>query len=113
MTAVWPVALIPLTDSFADQRQPNRIAFEPEVGDDITRRRSTTSRKNITFKLLSLPGDTTLDDFHDTTLLDGSLPFTWTDPRTGASGTFKFRSPPKWASAGYFYEATCEIRRTT
>jgi hypothetical protein len=46
-------------------------------------------------KLLSSSDCDAIWDFYDNDCAFGSLPFTWTHPRTGVSGTFKWQTRPE------------------
>ena len=89
----WPASLpqIPAPGmSVAPQR--NKISFEPEIGDSIDRRRGTAASKAYQ---ISLPPMTKaqfaiFEAFFEDDLYDGVLPFTWNDPISGASHSWKF-----------------------
>lgn len=72
--------------------QKNTLSFEPEVGPPISRRRAS-SVNIIAEAKITLRTDAEraafLTFFH-TTLIDGSLAFTWNDPITGVSSTWRF-----------------------
>ena len=114
-TAAWPGTLPtgPDSDTFTAARQDNKISFQPEVGDAKVRRRFTGTLKDFSasFSPLTDTQRGTLDTFHDTTLVDGTLPFTWTDPESGDAGVFRFVSPPSWTSLGPLWKVNCSIRR--
>jgi hypothetical protein len=115
MTTAWPGTLPtrPLRDGFGAQRQDNKQVFQPEVGDAIVRKRYTAGLRDFTASFdLSATQRAALDTLHDTTLGEGALPFTWTDPLTGDSATFRFLKPPKYASlGGGYWRADCQMRR--
>lgn len=111
---------MPSPDGFTAARQSNKIEFSTERGDSKVRRAYTGAIKDFdaSFTLTSPQADI-LDEFHDTTLVDGVEPFTWTDPRTLESGTFRFLEPPQFSplggnpdsSNGIAWKAACKIRR--
>ncbi|OFX06352.1 MAG: hypothetical protein A3E78_11685 [Alphaproteobacteria bacterium RIFCSPHIGHO2_12_FULL_63_12] len=111
----WPATLptAPLVDGFSARRQDNKIQFKPEVGDAKVRRRFTGVVKEFT-AVFELDDDQRgyLNTFHDTTLEDGTQTFTWTDPESRDSATFRFIAPPQWAAiSGLIWRATCQIQR--
>jgi hypothetical protein len=93
MSRVWP-STIPQRPDYGgwDVRpQKNTIAFEPEIGPPITRRRASAANIIADAKF-TLRTDAQRADwitFFHTTLVDGSLDFTWNDPITGVSSTWK------------------------
>ncbi len=99
--AVFPAGIpqSPLMSGLEFKKVRNSIEFETEVGDSIGRRRFTGKRKMIPMTLpqMTLAQKTSLDTFYDTTLLDGTLAFTWKDFETGDTGvTYKFQGPPSF-----------------
>jgi hypothetical protein len=92
MTAAWPgtIPQKPLV-GFAEQRQRNVASFNPDVGEPKVRRRSTAVTINCNAQFIMT--DLQLVDFitfFETTLSDGTLPFTWAHPRTGVTYTWMF-----------------------
>jgi len=101
----WPISLptLPQRDSFRYEPQANVASFGTEVGPGKVRRRSTARLKLATgtFWMTSAQRDTFLDFFEDD-LLDGSLPYDWTDPITGLTASWRFdpQSPYDIAALG-------------
>jgi len=85
MTDAWPSTLpqCPIMQSFAEQRQRNVASFKPDVGPPKQRRRSTAVavQTNVAFRMTRAQL-TIFDTFYETTLEDGTLPFTWNHPIT-------------------------------
>jgi len=94
MTAAWPSTLpqCPILQSFSEERQLNTIAFNPDVGTPKTRRRSTavSTLTGVGFKFTTAQR-ATFNTFFETTLADGTLPFTWAHPITKVSYTWMFK----------------------
>ena len=92
MTAAWP-GTIPATPilGFTEQRQRNVTTFQPDVGSPKMSRRSTAVTYNCvaTFKMTDAEL-ASFNTFYETTLQDGTLPFTWAHPRTSVSYTWVF-----------------------
>ena len=98
--ASWPGTLPqkPAAGSWSGGPQNNVIAFEPELGDDITRRRGSAVGYEYSgrFSALTLTQLNTFKTFYETTLSDGNDTFTWTDPVYGDSATWRITggAPP-------------------
>jgi len=93
MTAVWPSTIPqgPIYGGFTEVRQRNLASFQPDVGPPNARRRSTAVGVNTACVFQFSDSDlATFNTFFETTLVDGSLPFTWLHPITGVSYTWIF-----------------------
>src|SRR5690348_9781637 len=89
---------------FDETPQPNNASFQPDVGPQKDRRRSTASGANISAQFeLNDTQRAALDTFYRTTLADGTLPFTWTHPVDGTSYSWKFQAPPTYSNKGFNY----------
>lgn len=94
--AAWPSTIpqAPLY-GFQEQRQINVATFMPEVGTPKKRRRSTAVCTLCSAVFRMDHADlATFNTFFETTLKDGSLPFTWNHPRTAVSYTWIFEGVP-------------------
>lgn len=91
-TAAWP-STIPQCPILAFQEKPqtNVASFKPEVGPPKMRRRSTAKSwlTDVTFRMTNAQVVTFLT-FYETTLEDGSLPFTMNHPRTTTNYSWMF-----------------------
>jgi hypothetical protein len=115
-TAAWPGTL-PQSPKygFGEKKQVNVNSFTPDVGVPIITLRSTAACWNTTatFEM----NDTQLAaflTFYETTLKDGSLPFTWNHPRTAVNYTWIFDpdSPPQIvATTINFNSVDCKLVR--
>ena len=100
MTAIWPSTIpqCPLLNGLSEQRKRNVVAFAPDVGDSIMRRRSTAAYvlTSLTFKMTTTEL-AAFNAFYETTLQDGSLPFDWAHPITKITWTWCFDGdePPR------------------
>jgi hypothetical protein len=92
-TAVWPSTIpqCPILNAFSEERQRNLAAFAPEVGPQRMGRRSTAVgiMTSVSFRM-TLFQVRLFNIFYETTIADGSLPFTWPHPITGATYVWKF-----------------------
>ena len=91
--ATWPgtVNQNVLRDGFTVKPEANRISFKPETGKAKRRRRTTIATELVTYGLLlTLDEFADLLDFWHDDLLDGTLPFTFTDPLDEAEKTYEF-----------------------
>ena len=84
-------------DNYVEAVPNNAIRSLTEVGPAKVRKRSTSAvRPFVVMVPMSEADIDTLDTFFVTTLSDGTIPFTWTHPRTGAAATFRFINPPQY-----------------
>jgi hypothetical protein len=118
MTAAWPSTLpaAPVFGGFTEQRQTNVAAFNPDVGPPKYRRRSTAVGVPTSAIFWMTPTQVAdFDTFFETTLVDGTLPFTWDHPLSGTNYTWMFdqsKGAPKKDYTNYGYSTiTCELIR--
>ena len=92
-TAAWPATLpqCPILNGFQEQPQPNVVQFKPDVGTPKQRRRSTAKGwlTSMTFRMTNAQV-LTFYTFYETTLKDGSLPFTLPHPISKVSYEWMF-----------------------
>lgn len=91
--AEWPSAVPDYwAVDMAGGPQNNKVAFRPDVGPTIDRRRSSSKVRNYRVEVPGLTQDEYLAfvAFYETTLVEGTLPFTKLDPFSGEEKTFKF-----------------------
>ena len=89
----WPVSLQQKlnADSFEKIYGENRVSTDMDVGPAKTRARFTRPVDIFNCEVwLDITEVTTFETFYRTTLGNGTLPFTFTDPLTNATGTFRF-----------------------
>lgn len=102
--ASWPgtIPQKPASGGMQGGPQNNQIAFEPEVGDSITRRRGSAVayEYQCRFASLTLAQLETFETFYVTTLVDGTDTFTWTDPIHGDSSTWRIKGSYQIAEVG-------------
>jgi hypothetical protein len=100
--ATWP-ASIPQTfdqNGFSYEPEENLVRTRMETGPEKTRVRFTAARTFLSGTMtMSRAEYITLMSFHDSTTVFGTQSFTFTDPVTETTGTFKFRKPPSIAGA--------------
>lgn len=97
--AAWPGSLPSNinVDGAAEQAVNGVLRTQMDAGPDFTRRRYSATPNNISGSLVLSDTDiATLDAFYQTTLNGGSDAFDWTHPRTGASVSMRFLSPPAY-----------------
>lgn len=97
-SATWPVSLPqkPLQKGYSEQQDDNLLRSQVDAGPVMTRPRYTTTTINFTFQMvLTNMQSQILEAFFSNDLSYGSLKFDWVHPRTGATGEFRFLSPPK------------------
>lgn len=79
------------------------IETQPDIGPPITRRRSTSVTRPLNGSMILTDAQmTAFETFYYTTIAGGSLPFSFPDPRTGATLLVKFgkSSPPSYSPQG-------------
>lgn len=100
---IWPVSLPQsfLIRGFSEEIPDTSITTQMQSGVSKKRQLYTGASNPISGNLYMTSAQTsTLDTFYNSTLQGGSLKFTWTHPRTGATETFRFRGPPAYSPAG-------------
>ena len=111
----WPIAPFPqapLIAGYTETPPNNTLRSATDKGPGKSRRRTTANSRNLRWPFLLTEAQTQeLDDFYETDIESGSISFTHTDPRTGASGTYKIKEPPPYTRAGLFYRTTLEIEK--
>lgn len=111
--AEWPSGLpsYVLVDGYTEIMPNNTIFSNPDIGPPKARRRSTAAIAPVKVQiLLNTSQVATLISFYRSTLSEGTLPFTWTHPRTTGSITARFMSPPIiTAVSGTHYNAILDL----
>jgi hypothetical protein len=112
MTA-WPSSL---PDYVLQQGHNEALAnvsmrSQMDAGPAKVRRRFTAGPRMVNAIVRLTTGQTlTLDTFFETTLVGGSLAFDWVLPRTQASRSFRFTSPPEYRPVGPgIWDATLKL----
>lgn len=96
----WPESLPPsfMLDGLSGEEPDVTIREDMDVGPTKVRPRYTAASEPISGQIL-LQDETqlaTLRSFYRTTLIRGSLPFNWIDPRDGLPGVFRFVGGYSW-----------------
>lgn len=95
----WNVAGLPAFASWDEQQQSNIVAFSPELGRDITRRRGTAAIAKVTATLVPVTSAEWIRvrTFFKNDCASGVNTFTILHPLTGESVTVAFdgKEPPK------------------
>lgn len=110
--AVWPSTLpTELLQQGYNQSSPDLLLKSSvDVGPAKVRRRVTSGVEEVSGNLLLTKTELGyLRTFYDTTLLNGSLRFTWREPVTLVSKEFRFTNPPKWSMTSGYYTVTLEL----
>jgi hypothetical protein len=79
------------------------VEYQPQQGPSISRRATTAVMRPITGSMVCSNAQISLfETFFYTTLMNGALPFTFPDPRTGAAVLVKFtkQTPPSYVPIG-------------
>lgn len=111
--SAWPetIPALPLQEGFSETLRNVVIRTQTDSGPAKTRSRYTAGPKNYTMQfILTQTEKTALNTFFDTTLVNGSTSFTYTNPASGESGTFRFLGPPVYgAPIGLHIMATLQL----
>lgn len=102
--ATWPVTLpqAPRISGISEEIADGTVRTEMDAGAAKVRRRFTAVPhiwRGVSFIMTTAQVET-FETFYKTTLLNGSLEFEWTNPRTEATDNWRFLSAPKYVPAG-------------
>lgn len=115
MTVAWPDYLpnSAVRGGYNEEMEVHNAKHAPEVGETIFRRRSRIATEKVGFTIQMTTAEVALFlQFHQSELFDGTLPFTFTDPRKGTTAIFSFLSPPSIHAISYNrYSVTLSLRR--
>lgn len=94
----WP-AQLPTTQfmGVSTQDDESRLITQMDAGPATMRNRYTAVTKTISTAMI-LTGEQLeiFNVFMRTTLSNGALAFTWTDPESDSSVSFRFKTKPRW-----------------
>lgn len=100
---VWPPSLPQrlLLDGYGDTADSGSIRTDMDAGPAFVRQRFTAVSTQVAGSLVLTRAQTqTLDTFFHQTLQEGSQPFTWVHPRTGAAATMRFNTSQQLQYSG-------------
>lgn len=113
--ATWPASLPPpLVGTLTIVPERNIVAWQPEVGRPLKRRRYTAKRDRVAFAILLTTGAMRddLQEFFRDDCEDGTVTFTMDDPDTGDERTFSWEAEPQIAHVGLeIYRAAISLAR--
>jgi len=97
--AVWPVTL-PQSASwqgYARRIVDSRVRTQMDAGPPKMRPRYRAAivEHDVPVMYLTKAQWVLLETFYSSTLLNGTMPFDWTDPVSGAAVSFRFKTPPQ------------------
>lgn len=94
--AVWPATLpAPMINSLSTAPANNALVTGMDKGPKKTRRRTTANTKPIAFTLaLTSAQVDILESFFNNDTFSGTIPFTFTHPRTGETVSASFEGQP-------------------
>ncbi len=105
----WPTSLptAPMISGLNETLADNLVRTQMDQGPAKVRRRSTANVKPLQIQyVLTVAQKDTLITFFVTTLVSGSLSFTFTDPLTDSSSTVRFTGPPSFKAVSAIAWAT-------
>jgi hypothetical protein len=87
------------------------VRSNPDVGPSISRPRFTRTRISATLTIwVDRAQYLAFVDFYNIDLSQGTLPFDWLKPISGAPVTFKFKAPPTITSVGPLtWSVSCQL----
>ena len=91
---------------------PNNLLRQPMgVGPAKVRRRGTVAVEPVNGNILvTSAGLAILITFYETTLLDGSLRFSWVQPEDGTTAVeMRFTEPPSWSWVDGYFEVALSL----
>lgn len=113
MASAWPASLpeYVLQQGFSETLPDTTIQSSMEAGRPKTRRRYTSNYSVFTVAIaMELAQRVTFEEFYNTTLRGGSLPFTWVHPLHRSPCTMQFRKPvPKFSVNGNKHIVTAAV----
>jgi hypothetical protein len=94
---VWPVTLPEFGANTSIQDDESRLTSSMDSGPASVRNRFTAISQSVKTSMVMTGAQLVIfNTFIRTTLLHGSLSFTWINPITGASETVRFKKKPEW-----------------
>jgi len=100
-----------LINGYSESAADNLLRTSMDVGPAKQRRRSAAGPRPVSGSLkMTAAQIATFKTFYITTLLGGSLRFSWTDPITAAAVEMRFTGAPSWtAIGGDLYDVSLEL----
>jgi len=106
--ASWPdgVPAVPVASGWRETEVDGLARFEPSIGSDVTRPRTTAAvvQAEVTLPPMDPAKAPVLKSFFRDTLKHGSLPFVWRHPRTNDLHRWVFDGPPEYRPVGTIYD---------
>lgn len=113
MNPQWPITLpqTPMMRGYNESPGDNVIRTNMDVGPPKVRRRSTSAPRPLSLVIRCTTAQIDLlDGFYTGDCREGSLPFDWKHPRTGAATTYMWGAPPAYTPVfGDYWEATLKV----
>lgn len=112
---VWPATLPQniLAQGYQGGMPNNQLRQPMSVGPDKVRRRGTVAVRPMNGSIRVIPAELALlKTFYETTLLDGTLRFSWVDPEDDTTAIeLRFKEPPawEWDDGYYLVKLTLEV----
>lgn len=109
---VWDAGLpqSPLIDGYDEAVPDTVLRSQPDTGPAKTRNRFTAGVRQVTWPFrMTTAQIALLDTFYLTTLDAGTTSFDHTDPRTGTTTSYKFRSAPRYIRSGLNWSVSLSL----
>jgi len=109
----WPETLPQniLAQGYKGGLPNNLLRQQMDIGPAKVRRRGTVAVEPVTGNILVTPAQlATLKTFYETTLLDGTLRFSWVQPEDGTTAVeMRFTEPPTWNWVDGYFEVALSL----
>lgn len=113
--ASWPATLpqLPMASGFSESPPDTTVRTKMDAGPAKVRRRFTANVRPIKASFLMTTAQIAdLDTFYVTTTVGGSASFTWIDPRTSSSKSFRFMAPPEYnLTSGDYWSVSLQLEQ--
>lgn len=110
----WPASLPqkPLESGYSEGTIDTSVRTSMDVGPAKVRRRISAGTRDCQMQFFMTSSQ--LSDFitfYETTILSGSLSYTWNHPRTGNSYSWRIKKAPQWSKQGQYYVIPLELEQ--
>lgn len=100
-----------LTDGYTESPANTTIKSDPDMGPSKVRRRFTAGVRLITGNIVVTATQLeTFKTFYNSTLLGGSIRFSWLEPPTyNTACEMRFTEMPSWIAVGNYYKISLSL----
>ncbi|MFA7287328.1 MAG: hypothetical protein WC055_00465 [Melioribacteraceae bacterium] len=112
--ATWPATLpqLPLEAGYSESTIDTSIRTSMDVGPAKVRRRISAGTRDHQMQFIMTSAQLSdFKTFYETTLLSGSLSYTWDHPRSGTNYSWRIKKAPQWSKQGAYYIVPLELEQ--